>query len=187
VSRTAGGHLQFRRAGPLQRNGPVGCWTGALNHKTFGRAWQFSTHGAGPRPEEKKQFSIEQLLAAVTSNGADPRSLPGRQRGPRHERPFSIRGLNLYYGDQSPAVKAHSRCRIYAQMWNGPSLRAVRAAASHVCASLTDVRPLSEPGPAPKVTSTLDGEDILSPKQDSQSAAPRIGMVFQKPDLRSRM
>jgi phosphate transport system ATP-binding protein len=90
---------------------------------------------------------------------------------------ISIRGLNFYYGDHK-ALKDIS-LPLYASKvtaFIGPS----------GCGKSTLLRVLNRmydlyPNQRAEGDVTLDGEDILSPKQDVNLLRARIGMVFQKP------
>jgi phosphate transport system ATP-binding protein len=90
---------------------------------------------------------------------------------------ISIRGLNFYYGDHR-ALKDIS-LSLYASKvtaFIGPS----------GCGKSTLLRVLNRmydlyPNQRAEGRVTLDGEDILSPKQDLNLLRARIGMVFQKP------
>ena len=90
---------------------------------------------------------------------------------------ISIRGLNFYYGDNK-ALKDIS-LPLYAgkvTAFIGPS----------GCGKSTLLRVLNRmydlyPNQRAEGDVTLDGEDILSPKQDLNLLRARIGMVFQKP------
>jgi len=90
---------------------------------------------------------------------------------------ISIRGLNFYYGDHR-ALKDIS-LPLYASKvtaFIGPS----------GCGKSTLLRVLNRmydlyPNQRAEGDVTLDGEDILSPKQDLNMLRARIGMVFQKP------
>jgi phosphate transport system ATP-binding protein len=93
------------------------------------------------------------------------------------EERISIRGLNFYYGDHR-ALKDIS-LPLYAgrvTAFIGPS----------GCGKSTLLRVLNRmydlyPNQRAEGGVTLDGEDILSPKQDLNLLRARIGMVFQKP------
>jgi phosphate transport system ATP-binding protein len=93
------------------------------------------------------------------------------------EERISIRGLNFYYGDNR-ALKDIS-LPLYASKvtaFIGPS----------GCGKSTLLRVLNRmydlyPNQRAEGEVTLDGEDILSPKQDLNMLRARIGMVFQKP------
>jgi phosphate transport system ATP-binding protein len=93
------------------------------------------------------------------------------------EERISIRGLNFYYGDHK-ALKSIS-LPLYAgkvTAFIGPS----------GCGKSTLLRILNRmydlyPHQRAEGDVTLDGEDILSPKQDLNLLRARIGMVFQKP------
>ena len=93
------------------------------------------------------------------------------------ERRISIRGLNFYYGDNR-ALKDIT-LSLYAgrvTAFIGPS----------GCGKSTLLRVLNRmydlyPNQRAEGEVTLDGEDILSPKQDLNLLRARIGMVFQKP------
>ena len=90
---------------------------------------------------------------------------------------ISIRGLNFYYGDHR-ALKSIS-LPLYAgkvTAFIGPS----------GCGKSTLLRILNRmydlyPNQRAEGHVTLDGDDILSPKQDLNLLRARIGMVFQKP------
>jgi len=90
---------------------------------------------------------------------------------------ISIRGLNFYYGDHK-ALKGIS-LPLYAgkvTAFIGPS----------GCGKSTLLRILNRmydlyPNQRAEGHVTLDGDDILSPKQDLNLLRARIGMVFQKP------
>ena len=90
---------------------------------------------------------------------------------------ISIRGLNFYYGDHK-ALKDIS-LPLYASKvtaFIGPS----------GCCKSTLLRVLNRmydlyPNQRAEGDVTLDGEDILSPKQDLNMLRARVGMVFQKP------
>jgi phosphate transport system ATP-binding protein len=90
---------------------------------------------------------------------------------------LSIRGLNFYYGDHR-ALKNIS-LPLYAgkvTAFIGPS----------GCGKSTLLRILNRmydlyPNQRAEGDVTLDGDDILSPKQDLNLLRARIGMVFQKP------
>jgi phosphate transport system ATP-binding protein len=90
---------------------------------------------------------------------------------------ISIRGLNFYYGDHK-ALKDIS-LPLYASKvtaFIGPS----------GCGKSTLLRVLNRmydlyPNQRAEGDVLLDGEDILSPKQDLNMLRARIGMVFQKP------
>jgi len=90
---------------------------------------------------------------------------------------ISIRGLNFYYGDNK-ALKDIS-LPLYAgkvTAFIGPS----------GCGKSTLLRVLNRmydlyPNQRAEGDVTMDGEDILSPKQDLNLLRARIGMVFQKP------
>jgi len=90
---------------------------------------------------------------------------------------ITIRGLNFYYGDHR-ALKDIS-LSLYAgkvTAFIGPS----------GCGKSTLLRILNRmydlyPNQRAEGTVTLDGDDILSPKQDLNLLRARIGMVFQKP------
>jgi phosphate transport system ATP-binding protein len=90
---------------------------------------------------------------------------------------ISIRGLNFYYGENK-ALKDIS-LPLYAgkvTAFIGPS----------GCGKSTLLRVLNRmydlyPNQRAEGDVTLDGEDILSPKQDLNLLRARIGMVFQKP------
>ncbi len=90
---------------------------------------------------------------------------------------ITIRGLNFYYGDNK-ALKDIS-LPLYAgkvTAFIGPS----------GCGKSTLLRVLNRmydlyPNQRAEGGVTLDGEDILSPKQDLNMLRARIGMVFQKP------
>lgn len=90
---------------------------------------------------------------------------------------ISIRGLNFYYGDHK-ALKSIS-LPLYAgkvTAFIGPS----------GCGKSTLLRILNRmydlyPNQRAEGHVTLDGDDILSPKQDLNLLRARIGMVFQKP------
>ena len=90
---------------------------------------------------------------------------------------ITIRGLNFYYGDNR-ALKDIS-LPLYAgkvTAFIGPS----------GCGKSTLLRVLNRmydlyPNQRAEGEVTLDGEDILSPKQDLNMLRARIGMVFQKP------
>jgi phosphate transport system ATP-binding protein len=90
---------------------------------------------------------------------------------------ISIKGLNFYYGDHR-ALKDIS-LPLYASKvtaFIGPS----------GCGKSTLLRVLNRmydlyPNQRAEGDVTLDGEDILSPKQDLNMLRARIGMVFQKP------
>ena len=90
---------------------------------------------------------------------------------------ISIRGLNFFYGDHR-ALKDIS-LPLYASKvtaFIGPS----------GCGKSTLLRVLNRmydlyPNQRAEGDVTLDGEDILSPKQDLNMLRARIGMVFQKP------
>ena len=93
------------------------------------------------------------------------------------EERISIRGLNFYYGDHK-ALKNIS-LPLYAgkvTAFIGPS----------GCGKSTLLRVLNRmydlyPNQRAEGHVSLDGEDILSPKQDLNLLRARIGMVFQKP------
>jgi phosphate transport system ATP-binding protein len=93
------------------------------------------------------------------------------------EERISIRGLNFYYGDHK-ALKNIS-LPLYAgkvTAFIGPS----------GCGKSTLLRILNRmfdlyPNQRAEGHVTLDGDDILSPKQDVNMLRARIGMVFQKP------
>jgi phosphate transport system ATP-binding protein len=93
------------------------------------------------------------------------------------EERISIHGLNFYYGDHR-ALKDIS-LPLYAgkvTAFIGPS----------GCGKSTLLRVLNRmydlyPNQRAEGGVTLDGEDILSPKQDLNLLRARIGMVFQKP------
>ncbi len=93
------------------------------------------------------------------------------------EERITIRGLNFYYGDNR-ALKDIS-LPLYAgkvTAFIGPS----------GCGKSTLLRVLNRmydlyPNQRAEGEVTLDGEDILSPKQDLNMLRARIGMVFQKP------
>jgi phosphate transport system ATP-binding protein len=88
-----------------------------------------------------------------------------------------IRGLDFYYGDNR-ALRDVS-VSLYASKvtaFIGPS----------GCGKSTLLRVLNRmydlyPNQRAEGTVTLDGEDILSPKQDLNMLRARVGMVFQKP------
>jgi phosphate transport system ATP-binding protein len=90
---------------------------------------------------------------------------------------ISIRGLNFYYGDHK-ALKSIT-LPLYASKvtaFIGPS----------GCGKSTLLRVLNRmydlyPNQRAEGHVTLEGEDILSPKQDLNLLRARIGMVFQKP------
>jgi phosphate transport system ATP-binding protein len=90
---------------------------------------------------------------------------------------ITIRGLNFYYGDHR-ALKDIT-LPLYASKvtaFIGPS----------GCGKSTLLRVLNRmydlyPNQRAQGDVTLDGEDILSPKQDVNLLRARIGMVFQKP------
>jgi phosphate transport system ATP-binding protein len=90
---------------------------------------------------------------------------------------ISIRGMNFYYGDHR-ALKDIT-LPLYAgkvTAFIGPS----------GCGKSTLLRVLNRmydlyPNQRAEGQVTLDGEDILSPKQDLNLLRARIGMVFQKP------
>jgi phosphate transport system ATP-binding protein len=90
---------------------------------------------------------------------------------------ISIRGLNFYYGEHK-ALKDIS-LPLYASKvtaFIGPS----------GCGKSTLLRILNRmydlyPNQRAEGDVTMDGEDILSPKQDLNLLRARIGMVFQKP------
>jgi phosphate transport system ATP-binding protein len=90
---------------------------------------------------------------------------------------IAIRGLNFYYGDNR-ALK-NITLSLYAgkiTAFIGPS----------GCGKSTLLRVLNRmydlyPNQRAEGHVTLDGEDILSPKQDLNLLRARIGMVFQKP------
>jgi phosphate transport system ATP-binding protein len=90
---------------------------------------------------------------------------------------ISIRGLNFYYGDHK-ALKSIS-LPLYAgkvTAFIGPS----------GCGKSTLLRVLNRmydlyPNQRADGHVTLDGDDILSPRQDLNLLRARIGMVFQKP------
>jgi phosphate transport system ATP-binding protein len=90
---------------------------------------------------------------------------------------ISIRGLNFYYGDHK-ALKDITLPLYASQVtaFIGPS----------GCGKSTLLRVLNRmydlyPNQRAEGHVTLDGEDILSPKQDVNLLRSRIGMVFQKP------
>jgi phosphate transport system ATP-binding protein len=90
---------------------------------------------------------------------------------------ISIRGLNFYYGDHR-ALKDITLPLYASQVtaFIGPS----------GCGKSTLLRILNRmydlyPNQRAEGHVTLDGEDILSPKQDVNLLRARIGMVFQKP------
>ena len=93
------------------------------------------------------------------------------------EERITIQGLNFYYGDHK-ALKDIS-LPLYASKvtaFIGPS----------GCGKSTLLRVLNRmydlyPNQRAEGGVTLDGEDILSPKQDLNMLRARIGMVFQKP------
>jgi phosphate transport system ATP-binding protein len=93
------------------------------------------------------------------------------------EERISIRDLNFYYGDHR-ALKSIS-LPLYASRvtaFIGPS----------GCGKSTLLRVLNRmydlyPNQRAEGDVTLDGEDILSPRQDLNLLRARIGMVFQKP------
>jgi phosphate transport system ATP-binding protein len=93
------------------------------------------------------------------------------------EERITIRGLNFYYGDHR-ALKDVT-LPLYASKvtaFIGPS----------GCGKSTLLRVLNRmydlyPNQRAEGGVTLDGEDILSPKQDLNLLRARIGMVFQKP------
>jgi phosphate transport system ATP-binding protein len=89
----------------------------------------------------------------------------------------SIRNLNFYYGE-AHALKSVSLplYQNYVTAFIGPS----------GCGKSTLLRVLNRmydlyPGQRATGTVTLDGEDILHPKQDINLLRSRIGMVFQRP------
>ena len=90
---------------------------------------------------------------------------------------ISIKGLSFYYGS-TQALKNISlslyECRVTAFI--GPS----------GCGKSTLLRVLNRiyelyPGQRAEGEVLLDGENILSPKQDVNLLRARIGMLFQKP------
>ena len=93
------------------------------------------------------------------------------------EERISIRGLNFYYGDNQ-ALKSIT-LPLYAgkvTAFIGPS----------GCGKSTLLRVLNRmydlyPNQRAEGVVSLDGEDILSPKQDLNLLRARVGMVFQKP------
>ena len=93
------------------------------------------------------------------------------------EERISIRGLNFYYGDNK-ALK-NITLPLYASKvtaFIGPS----------GCGKSTLLRILNRmydlyPNQRAEGHVALDGEDILSPKEDLNLLRARIGMVFQKP------
>ena len=107
-------------------------------------------------------------VPTVTHAPVDTTGLPER---------ISIRGLNFYYGDHK-ALKSIS-LPLYASKvtaFIGPS----------GCGKSTLLRILNRmydlyPNQRAEGHVTLDGSDILSPKQDLNLLRARIGMVFQKP------
>src|SRR5262245_48965817 len=90
---------------------------------------------------------------------------------------ISIRGLNFYYGDHRPLTDIS--LPLYSTTvtaFIGPS----------GCGKSTLLRVLNRmydlyPNQRAEGEVTLDGDDILSPKQDVNLLRSRIGMVFQKP------
>jgi phosphate transport system ATP-binding protein len=93
------------------------------------------------------------------------------------EERISIGGLNFYYGDHK-ALKAITLPLYSSKVtaFIGPS----------GCGKSTLLRVLNRmydlyPNQRAEGHVTLDGEDILSPKQDLNLLRARIGMVFQKP------
>jgi phosphate transport system ATP-binding protein len=112
--------------------------------------------------------TIATAAPAVMHAPVDAAGLPER---------ISIRGLNFYYGEHK-ALKDIS-LPLYASKvtaFIGPS----------GCGKSTLLRVLNRmydlyPNQRAEGDVTLDGEDILSPKQDLNLLRARIGMVFQKP------
>jgi len=93
------------------------------------------------------------------------------------EERISIRGLNFYYGDHR-ALKD-----ITLPLFNNKVTAFIGPSG---CGKSTLLRVLNRmydlyPNQRAEGHVTLDGEDILSPKQDLNLLRARIGMVFQKP------
>jgi phosphate transport system ATP-binding protein len=93
------------------------------------------------------------------------------------EERISIRGLNFYYGDHR-ALKD-----ISLPLYTGKVTAFIGPSG---CGKSTLLRVLNRmydlyPNQRAEGGVTMDGEDILSPKQDLNLLRARIGMVFQKP------
>jgi phosphate transport system ATP-binding protein len=117
------------------------------------------------------------VATATTPSITTPMVMHGAVDPTGLEERISIRGLNFYYGDHK-ALKNIS-LPLYAgkvTAFIGPS----------GCGKSTLLRILNRmydlyPNQRAEGHVTLDGDDILSPKQDVNMLRARIGMVFQKP------
>ena len=145
-------------------------WTGALIITLAVLALSITAR-ALVRTEKTVMNNVATLTTAPSVTARPPIDTAGL------EERISIRGLNFYYGDHR-ALKDVS-LPLYASKvtaFIGPS----------GCGKSTLLRILNRmydlyPNQRAEGGVTLDGEDILSPKQDVNLLRARIGMVFQKP------
>ena len=164
----AGRHLPVR-AQPLQGLAGAGLDRRPDHHARGARAEHHRTRSL--HIEKTVMNNVATLTTAPSVTARPPIDTAGL------EERISIRGLNFYYGDHR-ALKDIT-LPLYAgkvTAFIGPS----------GCGKSTLLRVLNRmydlyPNQRAEGGVTMDGEDILSPKQDLNLLRARIGMVFQKP------